>query len=208
MAKGLFITLEGGEGAGKTTQIRRLQARLEKHGHSVIITREPGGSQGAEQIRKLLVEGETLRWDSITECLLLFAARRDHIKKTIAPALAAGQTVISDRFYDSTYAYQGFGQGLEREIIDAIRMASIGNFKPDMTLLLDLPVDIGLGRAAVQQRYERMGQNFHEKLRQGFLQLAAAEPERFTIINANNDVNAVEEAIWEAVKKRLNTSRE
>lgn len=203
MARGLFITLEGGEGAGKTTQIKRLAARLALAGRQVTLSREPGGSVGAEEIRRLLVAGEAYQWDNVTECLLLFAARRDHIKKTIAPALMRGDVVLCDRFYDSTYAYQGAGQGLEPPIIDAIRMAAMGAFQPDHTLLLDLPVTTGLARAVVQQRYERMGVAFHEKLREGFLARAQAEPQRITIIPAAAPLDAVEAAIWQAVEPLL-----
>jgi dTMP kinase len=203
MAKGLFISFEGGEGAGKTTQIQRLKAKLATAGREVVTTREPGGTAGAEAIRKLLVEGDAYGWDSHTEALLHFAARRDHVKKIIEPALAKGSIVLTDRFFDSTYAYQGYGQGLDVSTIDGIRTLSIGALQPDITLLLDLPVETGLERAAVQQRYERMGQSFHQKLRQGFLDMAAKAPDRFTIINAAQALEAVETAIWEAVQKRL-----
>jgi dTMP kinase len=197
--RGTFITLEGGEGAGKTTQIARLRLRLEKNGKTVVTTREPGGSVGGEAIRKLLVEGDTHAWDAVTEAMLLFAARRDHVQKIIEPALAKGHWVISDRFYDSTYAYQGYGQGLDTKTIDALRVLSIGDLKPDKTFILDLPVDIGLKRAAVEQRYERMGTPFHEKLRHGFLELAKADPTRIKIIDANKNMDTVEQAIWNEI---------
>lgn len=196
---GRFITLEGGEGAGKTTQISRLKARLEQAGKKVITTREPGGSAGAEAIRKLLVEGETHRWDAMTEALLLFAARRDHVEKVIKPAIEKGEWVISDRFYDSSIAYQGYGQGLPLATLDQLRKLSIGDLKPDMTFILDLPVEVGLKRAAVQQRYERMGMPFHEKLRAGFLEIAKAEPTRVKVIDANQPLEAVENAIYQHI---------
>lgn len=196
---GRFITLEGGEGAGKTTQITRLKTRLEAAGKKVITTREPGGSAGAEAIRKLLVEGDTHRWDSMTEALLLFAARRDHVEKVIRPALEKGEWVISDRFYDSSVAYQGYGQGLPLATLDSLRKLSIGDLKPDVTLILDLPVDVGLKRAAVEQRYERMGIPFHEKLRAGFLEIAKAEPTRVKVIDASGTVDAVENAIYQHI---------
>lgn len=203
MTRGLFISFEGGEGAGKTTQIQRLKKRLEAAGRNVVATREPGGTPGAEAIRKLLVEGDAYNWDNLTEALLHFAARRDHVSKIIEPALAKGSLVISDRFYDSTYAYQGYGQRLDTGVIDQLRQLSTGTLKPDITIMLDLPVETGLGRAATQQRYERLGTAFHERLRQGFLEMAAREPARFTVINAGQSMEAVEQAIWAAVEKRL-----
>ena len=144
---GRFITLEGGEGAGKSTQAKRLAAALEARGISTVITREPGGSPGAEDIRKLLVQGETGRWVPLTETLLLYAARADHVARTIKPALAQGQWVICDRFADSSYAYQGAAAGLDRETIRRIESVAIGDFKPDFTLILDLPSEEGLKRA-------------------------------------------------------------
>src|ERR1043166_7844182 len=149
MAKGKFITFEGGEGAGKSTQAGRLKARLEETGKRVVLTREPGGSEGAEAIRKLLVEGETHRWDALTEVFLLSAARRDHVLKTIRPALTRGQWVICDRFYDSTAAYQGYGQGVKLSVIDQLRRKAINRLQPDLTLLLDMPVETGLARAGI-----------------------------------------------------------
>jgi dTMP kinase len=203
MPRGLFITLEGGEGAGKTTQIRRLKARLEEAGRKVVVTREPGGSTGAEAIRKLLVEGEASQWSPLTETLLLYAARRDHVEKVIEPALARGDVVICDRFYDSTTAYQGYGQGLDIKVIRNIRRLSIGNLKPHITFLLDLPVEEGLKRAAVQQRYEKMGEAFHKKLRKGFLALAKLEPKRIRKINAAQSMEKVEAAMWKEIRNRL-----
>lgn len=203
MPRGLFISFEGGEGAGKTTQIQRLKNRLATLGRNVIVTREPGGTPGAEAIRKLLVDGDAYGWDSLTEAMLHFAARADHVKKIIEPALGKGTYVLSDRFTDSTYAYQGYGQGLALEQIDALRALAIQNLQPDLTLLLDLPVETGLTRAATQQRYERMGTAFHEKLRKGFLDIAAKNPQRIAIINAAQPLDAVETAIWDAVKGRI-----
>lgn len=199
--RGFFITLEGGEGAGKTTQITRLKSRLEQAGKKVVTTREPGGSAGAESIRKLLVEGDTHRWDSMTEALLLYAARRDHVEKIIRPALDNGEWVISDRFYDSSTAYQGYGQGLELSKLDELRLLSIGELKPDITFILDLPVEVGLKRAAVEQRYERMGIPFHEKLRAGFLEIAKAEPARVKVIDASQSVGGVDNAIYQHISQ-------
>ena len=207
MAHGRFITLEGGEGAGKTTQLRRLAAVLEAQGRSVVATREPGGSPGAEIIRRLLVEGDPDRWDAMTEALLHFAARRDHLRTRIWPALNAGAWVISDRFADSTMAYQGYGLGLGRDMIERLQALAIGGFKPDMTIILDLPVAVGLARAAARRghetRYETIGDGFHDRLRQGFLDIARREPARCTVIDATAGVETVATAILEAVQRRL-----
>ena len=143
---GRFITLEGGEGGGKSTQARRLAAALEGDAGEVLLTREPGGSAGAEQIRGLLVDGEVHRWDAMTETFLHFAARRDHLVNTVEPALARGAWVISDRFADSTMAYQGYGHGVDRDAIDELYRICVGSLKPDLTLILDLPVEAGLAQ--------------------------------------------------------------
>jgi len=206
---GRFITLEGGEGAGKSTQIARLKERLESRGHTVVTTREPGGAPGAEMIRKLLVEGPTERWDGITEALLHFAARRDHLRSTVWPALKCGAWVVSDRFADSTVAYQGYGHGLDRAMLHALYGIAVGDFHPDLTLILDLPVGIGLGRAAARRgaetRYEYLPRDFHERVRTGFLDIATADPGRCVVIDANRDVETVAEAIADAVRGRLGT---
>ncbi len=206
-ARAPFITFEGGEGAGKSTQVRRLCAALEGRGIANLATREPGGSPGAEEIRKLLVEGEPERWSALTETLLLFAARADHIARTIAPALAQGRWVICDRFIDSTYAYQGAARGLARETIARIEAVAIGEFKPDLTLILDLPVNVGLGRANarahLESRYERFDGGFHENLRRAFLDLAKAAPERCMVIDASKGEDAIASAIWAVVAQRF-----
>ncbi|MEE8246630.1 MAG: dTMP kinase [Alphaproteobacteria bacterium] len=207
MAGGRFITIEGGEGVGKSTHTRLLRARLEAHGIDAVATREPGGAPGAEDLRKLLVDGEVGRWDAMCEALLHFAARREHLTKTIRPALARGRWVVSDRFADSTMAYQGYGQGLGRETVARLQELAIGDFAPDLTVLLDLPVAEGLaraaGRAGGEDRYERMDPGFHERLRAGFLEIAAAEPERCVIIDAGAEKEAVGAEIWAAVRARL-----
>jgi len=204
---GRFITLEGGEGTGKSTQIKRLQAALEAKGISVLATREPGGSPGAEQIRKLMVEGEPGRWDAITETLLAYAARADHVARTIGPALLAGTWVISDRFNDSTFAYQGVGRGVPRETIRRIDSAVLDDFAPDLTLVLDLDVGVGLQRAAArgaaENRFERFGVDFHEKLRQAFLDIARRYPERCRVIDAGGSEDEVAAAILAAVSRRF-----
>jgi dTMP kinase len=207
MAGGKFITIEGGEGAGKSTQIKLLADWLRERGIAVTVTREPGGSPGAEAIRKLLVEGSADKWDGHTEALLHFAARRDHLRRTVWPALERGEWVISDRFADSTKAYQGYGHGLPLETIDRLYAIAVGDFRPDLTLILDLPVDLGLSRAArragAETRYESMKIEFHHRLRDGFRAIAAAEPQRCVMIDASGTLEAVQAAIRMALIQRL-----
>ncbi len=204
---GRFITLEGGEGTGKSTQAKRLSAAFEAKGLPSIVTREPGGSPGAEDIRKLLVTGEPGRWDAMTETLLVFAARADHVARTIQPALDAGRIVVCDRFTDSTYAYQGVGRGVPRETIRRIEAVVLDDFKPDLTLVLDLPVDVGLARAhargAQETRFEKFDTRFHEKLRQAFLDIARRAPDRCIVIDASQSEDAVAAAIWDAAARRF-----
>lgn len=204
---GRFITLEGGEGGGKSTQAKRLAAALEARGIAALVTREPGGSPGAEEIRKLLVEGAPGRWDVLTETLLVYAARADHVGRTIGPALLAGKWVISDRFTDSTYAYQGAGRGLARETIRRIDAIVLDDFKPDLTLILDLDAEIGLNRAvsrgAAESRFESFDRDFHEKLRLAFQEIARRHPDRCVLIDASQDEDAVAAAIWSAVARRF-----
>jgi len=209
--RGRFITLEGGEGAGKSTQQRRLAAWLRGHGRDVVETREPGGSPGAEDIRRLLVTGAAGRWDAMTEALLHFAARRDHLRQTIEPALARGSWVVCDRFADSTMAYQGYGHGLGRAPVEALYALAVGALKPDLTLVLDLPVDEGLARAGRrngsagqgEDRYERMDLAFHQRLRDGFHDIVAREPGRCVLIDAHGDEETVAARIAAAVGGRL-----
>lgn len=209
--RGRFITLEGGEGAGKSTQQRRLATWLRSRGHEVVETREPGGSPGAEDIRRLLVTGTAGRWDAMTEALLHFAARRDHLRQTIEPALARGAWVVSDRFADSTMAYQGYGHGLGRAPIETLYALTVGPLKPDLTLVLDLPVAEGLARAEQrngstgegEDRYERMDIAFHERLRDGFHDIVAREPQRCVLIDALGDEATVAARIAAAVGERL-----
>ena len=204
---GRFITLEGGEGTGKSTQSRRLVKALETRGVACIATREPGGSPGAEDIRKLLVTGEPGRWDALTEMLLLFAARADHVARTIRPALDAGRFVVCDRFTDSTYAYQGAGRGTPRETIRRIESVVLEDFRPDMTLVLDLPVETGLRRAGArgggETRFEKFDAGFHERLRQAFLDIARRAPDRCTVIDASLGEDDVAQAVWDAVARRF-----
>ena len=208
---GFFITFEGGEGAGKSTQARRLATRLRTMGRAVTLTREPGGSVGAEAIRALLVRGEADRWSPVSETLLMYAARRDHIERTIAPALSRGEVVVCDRFLDSTRAYQGAGGGAPTSLISALEAAVVGDARPDLTLVFDLPVDAGLARAAArgdgEARFESKGRDFHERLRAAYLAIVAAEPGRCGLINADGDLEAVEARVWAAVEPRLAETR-
>jgi dTMP kinase len=204
---GRFITLEGGEGAGKSTQIARLKSWLEGRGHAAMVTREPGGSPGAEMVRKLLVEGPAERWDGITEALLHFAARRDHLRAAVWPALKQNNWVVSDRFADSTLAYQGYGHGVDRSLIAQLYALSVGDFRPDLTLVLDLPIEIGLARAAsrrgVETRYESLPLDFHRRVRAGFLEIATSEPKRCAVIDATQDVDVTAAAIAAVLAERL-----
>jgi dTMP kinase len=207
VARGFFITFEGGEGGGKSTQIRRLADRLTITGRDVLVTREPGGSPGAEAIRSLLVTGEADRWSPIAETLLVNAARRDHIEKVIAPALARGATVLCDRFADSTRAYQGVGGGAPESLIDALETAVLGKLKPDLTLIFDLPADMGLmrasGRGGRETRFETKPLDFHARLRAAFLAIAEREPDRCVLIDASRDEATVAAAVWSWVKSRI-----
>jgi dTMP kinase len=204
---GFFITFEGGEGAGKSTQARRLAERLRGTGRTVTLTREPGGSPGAEAIRALLVRGDAERWSPISETLLMYAARRDHIERTIAPALARGEVVVCDRFYDSTRAYQGAGGGAPRELIAALESDVVGEVRPDLTLVFDLQVQVGLARAAArgegEARFESKGRDFHERLRAAYLAIARAEPHRCVLVDADGEPDAVEARVWATVGERL-----
>jgi dTMP kinase len=204
-----FITFEGGEGAGKSTQAKRLAAALESCGIPVCATREPGGSPGAEQIRALLVEGEPGRWDALAETLLMFAARVDHLVETIHPALANGAWVICDRFTDSTYAYQGAGRGLDTQTIAALETAAVQSFKPDLTFILDVPVETGLSRAGArgvhETRFEHFDVDFHGRLRTFFHALAEREPARCVLIDSTVTPDDVAAQIWQCVSTRYGT---
>jgi dTMP kinase len=210
--RGRFITFEGGEGAGKSTQIRLLSDALKKLGERVIATREPGGSPGAEAIRALLVERRDHGWTPLTEAFLHSAARAEHVAATVRPALARGEWVISDRFSDSTLAYQSYGLGVPKPAVLALTKLATGGLKPDLTLILDLPVAAGLTRAGrriaattgpPEDRYERMSGDFHERLRRGFRAIARAEPRRCRIIDASGTIDEVATRVWAAVAKRF-----
>lgn len=206
MASTKFITFEGGEGSGKTTQIELLAAALQKSGLEVVTTREPGGSPEAERLRKLLF-ADGIEWDPVAESLLLSAARRDHLLTTVWPAMKDGQWVLSDRYADSTLAYQGYGKGVEIAWLESLYQAVAGDFAPDLTLLLDLPVEEGLkrtGRRSVgNNRYERMDPAFHERLRAGYLALAKANPGRIAVIDAAGEAKAIQAEIQRVVAERL-----
>lgn len=210
LKRNFFITFEGGEGAGKSTQAKLLSSFLEENGISCVLTREPGGSSGAEEIRNLVVKGDVARWDAMTEALLMFAARRDHLIKTIWPAIQEGKTVICDRFADSTMAYQGFGyadKGLGQKTVQNLYETIVGNFKPDLTIILDMPVEAGVARALKRDvnsnRYEKMGLDFHQNLRNAFLKIAEKEPERCVVIAADRTIEEISADIISIVKSRL-----
>lgn len=206
--RGKFITLEGGEGAGKSTQARKLKAALEARGHTVVLTREPGGSPGAEHIRSLLVRGDKDRWTALAETLLFLAARADHLARLVEPSLMQGSWVVCDRFSDSTFVYQGIARGLGLEKVRKLHEAAFGDLKPDLTLILDLPAGQGLARAqargeGTETRFEKFDIGFHETLRKAFADLAALEPERCVLIDGTRDADAVAASVWTKVAERL-----
>ena len=206
MARGRFITFEGGEGAGKTTQLERLASWLEGRGLEVVRTREPGGTPGAEAVRRLLVEGTAERWLPSTELLLVAAARDDHLRRLVLPSLARGAWVLCDRYTDSTFAYQGVAGGLGPERIAALHERVLDAPRPDLTLLLDLPPAAGLARreaAGRTTRFDVMDDAFHERVREGFLQLAVSEPDRIALVDASSDPDAVSATIRGLVARRL-----
>lgn len=207
MAQGRFITFEGGEGTGKSTQARRLAERLRSRGLEVVVTREPGGTAEAEAVRSLLVNGEADRWSPLAETLLLNAARDHHLRTLIRPALARGACVISDRFADSTRAYQGVAGDLGADLVLRLEEAVVAETRPDLTLVLDAPADLGLARAAARRggegRFESKSLTFHERLRTAYADLLAAEPERCVGIDATGDEDAVEAAVAAAVESRF-----
>jgi dTMP kinase len=205
---GRFITFEGGEGAGKSTQARFLKASLESCGVEVVLTREPGGSPGAEEIRKLLVEGEPDRWTPLTETLLFLAARSDHLARLIGPALAIGEWVVCDRFADSTLVYQGIARGLGVETVTRLQNAVPGMIVPDITFILDVAPDIGLRRAGAraedfESRFEKFDAEFHDTLRDAFWELANSKAERYVMINGGRPAEIVAAEIWQIVQGRF-----
>ena len=211
---GIFVTLEGGEGAGKSTQSRRLKEAIEAQGRTVLLTREPGGTPEGEKIRDLITQREGGNWTPTAECLLFFAARQMHVEKVIKPALARGEIVICDRFTDSTRSYQGYGHGFPLETIEQINTLSLGDFNPDLTFILDLPVEAGLkrsfaqkeqaaGREMTEDRFERLDKSFHEKLRQGFLTIAAANPARCRVVDAEQSPDEIFAVLMAEIQKAL-----
>ena len=194
-----FIVLEGVDGAGKGVQSRMLCAAMEASGIDVILTREPGGSPGAEQIRSLIVEGDVDRWDDMTELLLIYAARRSHIVQTIKPALNSGTWVISDRFADSSRAFQGVAGNLGLEVVENIHKEVVGDFAPDLTLILDLDPTISLERADArggnEDRFEQKGLAYQEQVREGFRTLADSTPESRVLVDASGSIEAVSNKI-------------
>ena len=209
MKRGLFISLEGGEGCGKTTQAERLAARLRKAGHKVLLTREPGGTQIGERIRDLLKESRPDALCSEGELLLFAAARAQLVRELIWPALYRGEIVICDRFADSTTAYQGFGRQLDTKLVRAVNEMAVGNCWPHLTILLDVDVRIGLERAGKRpsaKSPDRMGElddAFYQRVRKGFLKLAHDEPRRFVVVKAEASVAKIAQAIWSAVSKEV-----
>lgn len=207
MNRGRFITFEGGEGTGKSTQVRLLADALRSLSVDVHVTREPGGSEGAEKIRPLLVSGD-YAWDVHAEYLLFSAARSDHLAKVIRPELEAGTWVVCDRFYDSSCVYQGIAQGLDETFMRQVYEGISGGFYPDLTLVLDLDVSQALkrceGRSHHENRFEEKGVAFHEAVRTGFLTRAHASAERFAIIDAEQDQSNVATAVFECVQRRFN----
>jgi dTMP kinase len=207
--RGKFITFEGGEGTGKSTQAAMLALRLEALGLGVLLTREPGGSPGAEIIRHVLLSGAAKPLGPDVEAMLFAAARDDHVRCAIEPALAAGKWVICDRFADSTRVYQGTLGAVDRRLINSLERVSIGDLSPDLTLVLDVPVDVGLQRTAARRgdakpdRFEAENAQFHEKLRDAFRALAAEEPQRCVVIDAAAAKEKVAKDIWDTVQSRL-----
>ena len=210
MKKGIFITLEGGEGTGKSTQIKLLQQALVSAGIDAVTTREPGGTPQAERIRGLLLQGDSGSFDPMTEALLLFAARREHLVNKIWPALKAGQWVISDRFADSSRAFQGYGMGLDLQVIENLYQQVAGDFQPDLTFIFDVDPVQGLQRSLkrlqnaqiTEDRYERMDLPFHQRIRNGFLELAKKFPQRCVVIDAAQDIQLIHRQVLKVIETR------
>jgi len=199
-----LIAFEGGEGTGKSTQSALLAERLRGRGLEVVLTREPGGTPGAEAIRALLIEGARDRWTPVTEALLLNAARADHVERLIRPALARGAWVVSDRFVDSTFAYQGSGKGMRSGDLRELHRIACGGLQPDMTVLLDVPIAEGLARAHARggtNRFEAEDNGFHERVRLGFWGLAEASPDTYRVVETGGGIEATAERVWAEVTR-------
>ncbi|MFH1158907.1 MAG: dTMP kinase [Pseudomonadota bacterium] len=214
MKKGIFITLEGGEGTGKSTQIRLLHQALSASGVDALMSREPGGTPQAERIRALLLQHDSGTFDPMTEALLFFAARREHLVNKIWPAIKKGQWVLSDRFADSSRAFQGYGMGLDMRVIESLYRMVAGEFQPDLTFIFDLDPETGIRRSMKhmqhtqltlfqEDRYERIGLPFHQRLRKGFLEIAGKFPERCVVIDAAQDVRSVHQRMLEEIFSRF-----
>ena len=220
MKRARFITFEGGEGVGKSTQVERLAARLRARGLTCLVTREPGGSPFAERVRDLLLDQATASRTPLAEALLFYAARADHLAATIRPALARGAWVLCDRFSDSTRAYQGAASGVDRELLSRLERMVIGPTRPDLTIILDLDPGVGLARATARYETDKSGRStrrdalardpyesksrlFHDRLRKAFLEIAEAEPQRCAVVAADASVDAIEAEIWTHVTERL-----
>ncbi|HRA94623.1 MAG TPA: dTMP kinase [Aestuariivirga sp.] len=206
---GTFVTFEGGEGTGKSTQLKLLADVIMARGLPLVQTREPGGTPEAEALRTLLVNGDPGRWTAEAEALLNYAARASHLQKIIRPALASGKFVLCDRFSDSTRAYQGYAGGCDLKLLDALEASIVGRTRPALTLILDIDPAMGLARAksradGSEDRYERKGLEFHQRLRAGFLQIAAAEPKRCKVIDASGSIGEVTARVLAAVEPMLN----
>lgn len=218
MAKGVFITLEGGEGTGKSTQVKMLGAALATAGLNAVMTREPGGTDQAERIRNLLIQRDAGNFDPLTEAMLMMSARREHLVNKIWPSMEQGKWVVSDRFVDSTRAFQGYGMGLDQALIDRIYAMIAGDFQPDLTFMFDIDAEKGLSRSlkqlavtadkneSTEDRYERMGVPFHNRLRQGFLEIAKRFPDRCVIIDAAQDIATIHGQILKTIETRFGVS--
>ena len=216
--KGVFITLEGGDGTGKSTQIKMLCQSLIASGLDVIMTREPGGTPQAERIRNFILQRDAGNFDALTEAMLMFAARREHLVDKIWPAMERGQWVISDRFADSTRAFQGFGHGLEMDKIEKLYDLVADDFKPDLTFIFDIDPQVGLSRSmkhmattnnkteSTEDRFELMGLEFHTRLRQGFLQIAKDNPDRCVLIDASQSISKIHSQLVKVISDRFGLS--
>ena len=209
MAKGKFITIEGGEGTGKTTQIKLLEIFLKKKKIKFITTREPGGSKGAEKIRKLILKSNQNDWSPMTEALLHISARSDHLEKKIKPNLKKGIWVICDRFKDSTMAYQGYGNGLKLDVLEMLQESIFDKLNADLTIILDTLPNISLSRARKRkngnQKYENMGINFHKKVRKGFIEIEKKNKKRCKLLSANDDRREINKKIIKIIEKQFKT---
>jgi len=201
-----MIVIDGVDGSGKGVQTRRLHQALLCAGLQSILTREPGGSPAAEEIRKLLVEGEPEKWDSMTELLLMYASRKTHLNDIIQPALKQGQWVVCDRFADSSRAFQGIAGDLGIELVEKVHQLVVGSFEPDLVLILDIPESVALERAlsrgGSEDRFEKKGSGYQARVRQAFLQIAANDSQRYQVIDANQAIDEVTEAIFETINRR------